>query len=159
MELFLAYPFPESFLQIILAMALGSVLGIERYFVGKVAGMRTYGLVSMGACLFVIISVQVGVMIPAASFTPMQVMAGIITGIGFLGAGLNIFKDSKVTGLTTAAGLWVAAGIGIAVGYGMYAIAIFTTLLTLFNFTVLWKIETKLKEIADKNNPPNIAGQ
>ena len=153
MESILSYHYLESFIQIFVAMTLGSVLGLERNFVGKVAGMRTYGLVSMGACLFVISSVFVGLSnFPGASFDPMHIMAGIITGIGFLGAGLIIFKDSKLTGLTTAAGLWVAAGIGIAVGYKLYAIATFATLLTLFNFTLLWRIERKLKNIADKES-------
>ena len=154
----LSYLFLEPFAQLILAMALGSVIGIERSFIGKTAGMRTYGLVSTGACLFIITSIEVGIELPMANFSPMQVMAGIITGIGFLGAGLIIFKDSKLVGLTTAAGLWVAAGIGIAVAYRLYAIAIFATILTLFNFTVLWKVETKPKEIADKDRP-NLTGQ
>ena len=150
--------FAEPFIQLVLAMACGSVLGIERYFIGKVAGMRTYGLVSMGACLFILVTTLVGVDMPIVDFSPTQVMAGIITGIGFLGAGLIIFKDSKVTGLTTAAGLWVAAGIGIAIAYKLYGIAIFATLLTLFNFTILWRVETKLKEIAEKDIP-NLTGQ
>ena len=164
MESLFAYPYFEAFLQIILAMVLGSVLGFQRYFIGKTAGMRTYSLVSMGACLFILISAMVvgGPLFETTNIDPLHVMAGIITGIGFLGAGLIIFKDSKLTGLTTAAGLWVAAGIGIAVGYKFYAIAIFTTLVTLFNFTILWRIERSLKHIADKadkEDMPDMGGQ
>lgn len=159
MDIF-SYVFLEPYIQILVALILGAVLGIERNFVGKTAGMRTYSLVSMSACLFVLISVEAGLSLPAQSFTPMQVVAGIITGIGFLGAGLIIFKDSKLIGLTTAAGLWVAAGIGIAVGYKLYGLAVFATLITLFNFTILWRIEHRLTKIADnKQVPPGFRGQ
>ena len=68
---------------------------------------------------------------------------GVVIGIGFLCGGVIIFKDSTLTGLTTAAGLWVAAGIGMAVGYGLLSLAIFTTVATLFVFTILWFIEHK----------------
>jgi len=64
---------------------------------------------------------------------------------------LIIFKENKLNGLTTAAGLWVASGIGIAVGFRLYAIAIFTTLVTLFTFTILWSIEHKLTRLAEKS--------
>ena len=140
--------------QLLLAVVLGMILGTERSVVAdKQAGTRTYALVALGACLFSIISIQVTTgYLGLVSFDPMRVLAGIITGIGFLGAGVIIFKDSTLRGLTTAAGLWVSAGIGVAVGYSLYAIAIFTTILTLFVFTVLWFVETKLDAYLDERS-------
>lgn len=149
-----------SFLQLILALSLGILLGTERSFAGKNAGMRTYALISIGSCMLVVVSnlvtaQYVGVM----NFDPMRLAAGIVTGIGLLCAGTIIFHESKVDGLTTAAGLWIACGVGIAVGYGAYLIAVFVTFLTIFTFTILWLFEQKvvhrLSRKAPHNNPPN----
>jgi len=140
------------YLQLITAMLLGSLLGIERTFAGKHAGMRTYGLVSMGSCLLIISSVLVNNnFIGLTNFDPMRLAAGIITGIGFIGAGLIILRENKLEGLTTAAGLWVACGIGIAVGFKLFALAFFATFLTLFTFTGLWAIENKFKQKFARN--------
>lgn len=142
-----------AFFQIIIAIILGGVVGIERNFAGKTAGMRTYGLVSMSSCLFVIVSELVSrryINIQNFDFNPIAISTGIITGIGFIGAGLIIFKDSKLSGLTTAAGLWVACAIGIAVGFGLYAIAVFASFLTLFVFTIMWSIEQKITNLAQE---------
>lgn len=130
------------FLQLLLALFLGAFIGVERTFAGKMAGLRTFGLVSMGSCLFAAISVMVGdIYVGSTVFDPLRLSAGVVTGIGFLGGGLIIFRDKKLSGLTTAAGLWVACGIGLAVGFRLFALAIFATILTLFNFTVMWFIE------------------
>lgn len=144
----------EVFLQLALAMLLGVLVGTERSIAGKNAGMRTYALVSLGSCLFIAISVAVTTRyLPILDFDPMRVTAGIITGIGFLGAGLIIMKDPHhLRGLTTAAGLWVAAGIGVAVGYQLYAMAIYTTFLTLLVFTIMWFVEEKIKILSHKNS-------
>ncbi len=140
--------------QLLLAVLLGMVLGTERSVIAdKQAGTRTYALVALGSCLFSIISIQVtSGYLGLVSFDPMRVVAGIITGIGFLGAGIIIFKENTLQGLTTAAGLWVSAGVGVAVAYGMYAVAIFTTILTLIVFTVLWFVETKLDTFFDNRS-------
>lgn len=134
----------EPFYLLLIALVLGSTLGLERNIAGKTAGMRTFGLVAMGSCLFILIARFV---IPTAegfSFDPLRVAAGIIMGIGFLCGGVIVFKDSTLTGLTTAAGLWVAAGIGMAVGYGLIPMALFATAATLFVFTIFWFIEHKV---------------
>ncbi|MBI4691921.1 MAG: MgtC/SapB family protein [Candidatus Terrybacteria bacterium] len=140
------------FLRLFVAMILGVAIGIERTVAHKTAGMRTYGLVSMGAALFVIISsVMTQQYSDTASLDPLRMASQIIVGIGFLGAGLIIFRESTLSGLTTAAGLWVAGGIGTACGFGLYTIAIFATILTLFIFSILWIIENKIKKITDAN--------
>ena len=152
MDLTLIFWSPIS--QITLALILGSFIGLERTFAGKTAGMRTYGLVSMSSCIFVVIS---GILGAGLNLGPdvLRIAPAIVTGIGFLGACLIIFKESKLSGLTTAAGLWVACGVGIAVGFGFYTIAIFASALTVFDFTILWYIENWIKKLASKNNKDN----
>lgn len=135
------------FLQLAVAALLGGIIGIERSVAHKTAGMRTYALVSMSAALFIIISSTVtSRYIGITNFDPLRVASQVIVGIGFIGAGLIIFKRSKVRGLTTAAGLWMASGIGMAVGYELYAIAVFVSALTIFIFTIMWAIEDKVKK-------------
>jgi len=129
---------------LVISLLLGSVLGLERTLAGKTAGVRTYGLVSMGSCLFILIARYV---IPASeqfAFDPLRMAAAVVMGIGFLCGGVIVFKDSTLQGLTTAAGLWVAAGIGMAVGYGLVDLALYATISTLLVFTVFWFIEHKL---------------
>lgn len=134
----------QPFFYLIIALILGSALGIERSFAGKTAGVRTFGLVSMGSCLFVLITQFVMPTVEIYNFDPLRMAAGVVVGIGFLCGGVIIFNDSTLTGLTTAAGLWVVAGIGMAVGYGLILLALFTTIATLIVFTIFWFIEHKI---------------
>jgi putative Mg2+ transporter-C (MgtC) family protein len=141
--------------KLVLAVVLGGLLGLERSLARKTAGMRTYTLVSMGAALFVILAEIVGqhyMELGIRNFDPLRVASQIIVGIGFLGAGLIIFQDNKLRGLTTAAGLWVAAGLGMAVGYGLYVVAAMVTILTLFVFTGLWYVERYIEKHAPAPN-------
>ncbi len=141
------------FIQLLTAVILGLVLGAERSIAGKSAGMRTYALVSLGSALLVITALIVTTQyLGKVNFDPMRMASSIVTGIGFIGAGLILFRQNLLRGLTTAAGLWIAAGVGIAVGFGLYTIAIFTTILTLFVFTAVWFIEAKLKVHFGRNN-------
>lgn len=134
------------FAKLALAAALGMIIGTERATAGKGAGTRTFALVALGSCLFVVIGASVNnAFLGYVNFDPMRVAAGIITGIGFLGAGLIIFQEHRLQGLTTAAGLWVAAGLGTAVGFGMYLLAIYATALTILVFTGVWFIENRVK--------------
>ncbi len=149
-----------SFVQLAIATGLGLLLGTERTIAGKNAGMRTYALVSLGSCLLILISVSVSQSFSTVfNFDPLRLAAGIVTGIGFLGAGIIIFKNSSLEGLTTAAGLWVASAIGISVGYGLYALALFSTVLTLFVFTALWFVETKIKSTASSGDTVILDGE
>jgi len=122
-------------LKLFIALALGMIIGLERVWAHKTAGMRTYALVSMGSALFVIISNEmVNYYAGYAGMNPLMIVSQIVVGVGFIGAGLIFTKDSKLVGLTTATGLWVAAGIGMACGLGLYNIALIATTLTLFIF-------------------------
>ncbi len=136
------------FAKLFLAMLLGGVIGTERAVIAhQPAGTRTFGLVALGSCLFIIVSNYVQLAyVGVVSFDPLHVAAAAITGIGFIGGGLIIFRGDTVHGITTAAGLWIAAGIGLAVGYGMYAVAVFTTLLMLLMTTSMWIIENRFKQ-------------
>ena len=138
----------DMVIKLIVALALGLVVGIEREFVGKEAGTKTYSLVTLGAALFTIISFD-------PNFPdPSRVIAQIITGIGFIGAGLIIFHENKIHGLTTAAGLWTMAGVGVAAGMGYYFLAVVSTLLVLFILFVLRKLrlEERIHSIAGHSN-------
>lgn len=134
----------EPLYLLIIALVLGSTIGFERTMAGKTAGVRTFGLVSMGACLFILIARSVLPTVDNFAYDPLRMAAGIVMGIGFLCGGVIIFKDSTLTGLTTAAGLWVAAGIGMAVGYGLLSLAFFTSAATILVFTIFWLIEQRI---------------
>ena len=115
----------EIISKLVLSAFLGMLVGLERQMHHKPAGMREHGLVCMGSCLFAIVSL---------SFTGgdvSRIASGVVTGIGFLGAGTILHLKGKVVGLTTAAELWVIAAIGLAVGIGLYTISTITTLLVL----------------------------
>lgn len=143
MELFAVSDW-DLLMRLTIAVLLGLLVGAERSRVGKRAGMRTYALVSLGSCLFIIISGVVSFQYAETFvFDPLRVASQLVVGIGFLGAGVIFVQRSVLTGLTTAAGLWVVAGVGAAVGYGLYVIAAYVTLLTLVVFEALWYVEER----------------
>lgn len=130
------------------ALLLGMSLGMERAIAGKTAGVRTHALVAMGSSLFVItglLALGPHASIERTYIESIRIIVAVVSGIGFLGAGLFIFKDSNAGGMTTAAGIWVAAGVGMAVGYGLFTTAIAATVFTLIVFTLFWYIENKVK--------------
>lgn len=122
-------------LRLLVAAALGGLLGYQREQQGKSAGVRTHMLVAIGAALFVLIPQQAG----ASSEDLSRVLQGLIAGVGFLGAGAIIMgtKQVETRGLTTAAGIWVTAAIGIAAGMGREMTAVLSTLLALFILSVV----------------------
>jgi len=129
------------------ALLLGMIIGTERVWAHKTAGMRTYALVSMGSALFVIVSNEmVKYYSGFGGLNPIMIISQIVVGVGFIGSGLIFSKESKLVGLTTATGLWVSAGIGMAAGFKLYSIAVIAATLTLFIFIVLWFVEEQLKK-------------
>jgi len=131
------------FAQIILSIFLGAVIGWQREKRGKAAGARTYALVTAGAALFTILSVNI------FPDDPARIAAQIVTGIGFLGAGAILHKESAIVGLTTAAGLWIAAAIGMAVGLRYYLLAILTAATIL---AVLMINERRLAHVGEEKD-------
>jgi putative Mg2+ transporter-C (MgtC) family protein len=113
-------------LRLVLAGGLGSIIGYQREHSGKPAGLRTHALISLGAALF---TVAGSYAFPSGD--GVRITAGIVSGIGFLGAGAILHRHRSIEGLTTAATMWVVAAIGLAAGAGMYLIASVTTALTL----------------------------
>ena len=127
-------------IRLLLATFLGAVIGFEREYHAKEAGVRTHLLVALGSCLFMIISVYgFDFMLDHdhVSFDPSRIASQVVTGIGFIGAGTIILQKQMVRGLTTAAGLWVTAAIGLACGNGMYIIAAVTTVIVLVSLGLI----------------------
>jgi putative Mg2+ transporter-C (MgtC) family protein len=147
----MAFNFSEEpwnlIISILAAAVFGAVLGLERDIHGRGAGFRTHLLVCAGSALFTILSKHIstsGVVTPSGFATvtdPGRIAAQIVTGIGFLGAGVIIREGFTVRGLTTAACLWITAAIGMATGAGLYTIAVLTTLLALFSLLLLRRLE------------------
>ena len=113
----------EQVIRLLLAAAMGALIGLERDITGKPAGIRTHMLVSLGACVFTLVSIY------DFPLDGARLAAGIVTGIGFLGAGAIIGGQDQVHGLTTAAGIWITAAVGLAIGTGSYIIATVSTFL------------------------------
>jgi putative Mg2+ transporter-C (MgtC) family protein len=137
-------------LRLLLAAALGGAIGLERELSDQPAGFRTHILVSLGACLFAVLSAYgfgsfVGDEVPEATrFDPSRVAAQIVSGIGFLGAGAIIRYGMTVRGLTTAASLWVVAAIGMAAALAAYTTALVTTGITLLALFGLRGLRTRM---------------
>jgi len=132
-------PLTELITRMTAAVLLGALLGWEREHEYKPAGLRTYALVSLGTASFMLMAndVQYLLGVDQSRYDPIRVIQGIVSGIGFLGAGTIIRSGGSVHGITTAAGIWVTAGIGAACGAGLYGIALITTLLALLIVRVL----------------------
>ena len=129
-------------LRLFVAGLLGGLIGFEREFRAKEAGVRTHFIVALGSSLFMIIS-QFAF---TGQFDHARVAAQVVSGIGFIGAGVIIFQKNVVRGITTAAGLWVAAAIGLACGSGMYDIAIAASLMTILCLETMHFITRKIGE-------------
>lgn len=137
--------------RIAVAIGLGTIIGLERTLAGKTAGMRTYAMITLGASSFVIMSeLIISTLSNPLIASPLSIPTAVITGIGFIGAGLIIFQANKITGLTTAAGLWVSAGVGMAAGFNLFTLATIATVATIFIFTFEWFIENRLKKFSYK---------
>jgi putative Mg2+ transporter-C (MgtC) family protein len=127
----------DALLRLVLAALAGGILGLERETQDKPAGVRTFAVVAIGACLFTL----VGELAFDGKDDPVsRLVAQIVTGIGFLGAGTIIQVKDRVEGLTTAAGIWSAAAIGMAFGFGLYLLGIGTTALLLIAFAVIGRL-------------------
>ncbi|MEE9323017.1 MAG: MgtC/SapB family protein [Candidatus Aenigmarchaeota archaeon] len=131
----------EMVIKLVLSAILGGLVGFEREVHRKPAGMRTHSLVCIGAALFTIMSVNI------IGAEPSRVAAGIVTGIGFLGAGMIFKAEDRVRGLTTAAELWVLAAIGLAIGIGYYFAALITTVIVIFILIPLKYVEKEARKI------------
>ena len=110
--------------RLLLAAVIGGMFGIEREFKHKAAGLQTNILVALGSTLTMIVSVQFDI-------DPARIAAGVVTGIGFLGAGLIIHGRAEIQGITTAATIWLVSAIGLAIGIGYYSAAIISAVIAI----------------------------
>lgn len=135
-------------IRLVAAAILGAVIGIDRERAGKAAGFRTHILVTLGTCVFVLAGSGYGMSSDGLS----RIIQGIVTGIGFIGAGsiLKLNEEQQVQGLTTSAGIWMTAAIGVAVGLGSLGLAILATILTFIILSLAVPIENRL----DKDQKP-----
>lgn len=123
-------PIAEYVLRLVLSALFGGIIGLEREFRMKDAGVRTHLIVSLASCMMMLVSKYGFYDVlehPEIRLDPSRIAAGIVTAIGFIGAGTIFSRGRNVTGLTTAAGLWATVGIGMATGAGMYFISTFGT--------------------------------
>ena len=130
----------EFVIRLVVAGAMGALVGLDREYRAKEAGYRTHFLVSLGSALIMIVS-QYGFTEvlgkEGIGLDPSRIAAQVVSGIGFIGAGTIILNKQIVRGLTTAAGIWATAGIGLAIGAGMYGLGVSATILTLIGLEVL----------------------
>ena len=151
-ELVFGFPdrthFAITVIRVIAAILLGGVVGIQREKAGKPAGLRTHMLVSLGTAVVVLACSEAGMNLDGLS----RVIQGIVTGIGFIGAGsiLKITEQRQIEGLTTAAGLWMTAAIGVAVGVGALGLAVLGTVLTLLVLALERYIDARLSAAKKK---------
>jgi putative Mg2+ transporter-C (MgtC) family protein len=146
----------DALLRIVAAAVLGAVLGFEREITDKPAGLRTYMLVAEGSALFMVGSILLteefspegGVMV----VDPTRIASTIVTGIGFLGAGVIFRAQDRVLGLTTAAGVWVAAAIGMLAGAGYFIVSIFGTILGLITLVGVRYLERQMGRRSDDDS-------
>lgn len=145
----------ETLGRILLSVVLSGLIGVEREFRQKGAGLRTHILVGLGSTLIVLTSIYIfDTYKHIAICDPTRMISGIVTGIGFLCAGTIIQADSRVMGLTSAAVLWIVSGVGIAVGAGQYDAAVYVSVIVFFVLIVLRKFEQRLAQKL-KNNQGN----
>lgn len=133
--------------RMLLAGALGGIIGIERELRNKAAGLRTNILIAMGSALFTLMSIEMA----RGGADPTRIAAQIVTGIGFLGGGAILREGATVRGLTTAATIWMNAAIGVAAGGGRYQLAIVATVTTLVTLTLLMPVDRWL-DAREKNS-------
>ena len=130
-------------LRIFVAVVVGGILGLERGMKNRPAGLRTYMLVCVGACVIMLTNQYIYQMF--GSGDPVRMGAQVVSGIGFLGAGtIIVTRRNQIKGLTTAAGLWSAAGVGLALGVGFYEAALAGTVAVFFVMTLLQRMDNKL---------------
>ena len=142
-------------IRLIAATLLGSIIGFERERAGKAAGLRTHILVTLGTTVFVLACSGFGMSSEGLS----RVIQGIVTGIGFIGAGsiLKLNEERDIQGLTTSAGIWMTAAIGVAVGLGTLGLALLAAVLTLIVLALMGQIEYRMeiKQAAKSENTEN----
>jgi putative Mg2+ transporter-C (MgtC) family protein len=155
-------PFPVVVARLLLAAIFGAVIGFEREWRNRPAGLRTHILVCVAAATFAILTIEIihapmftaGELKDAVKVDPVRVVEAVTAGVAFLAAGVVIFTRGQVHGLTTGAGMWLAGAIGVACGFGLWQIAAFASLLALVVLGLLYAVESRL----DLNQGVDLSG-
>ena len=132
----------EILIRFLLAAVWGGIVGLEREYRSKVAGFRTMIMISIGSCFFTMMSLLIG------GSNPDRIASNIVTGIGFLGAGVIFRGESRVQGITTAASIWTVAAVGMGIGAGYYMASASASVLVLIVLAILPRIEQRINKIS-----------
>ncbi len=135
----------DDLVKLAVSVLLGGLIGLEREVRLKSAGLRTMIFISLGATVFTMVSIKIG-----GDKDPARIAASIVTGVGFLGAGVILRQEGRVRGLTTAAAIWITAALGMAVGAGYHVLAASATLVSLLVLTGFIFLEKLLKRKLDE---------
>jgi putative Mg2+ transporter-C (MgtC) family protein len=134
----------ELLLRPLVALLAGALVGLERSYRGRAAGLRTYALVCLGSAVLVALAEQLNRGPAGSAGDSTRVIQGIVTGIGFLGAGVIVKEGFSVRGLTTAASIWVISAVGVVIGAGFYVLGAIATALTLALLSILRTVEDRM---------------
>ena len=151
-ELASSIPDPRQAIRVVIrllaALLVGAIIGYQRERTGKAAGLRTHMLVSMGTAMFVLAATEYGMQQDAIS----RVVQGLVTGIGFLGAGsiLKVESERMIRGLTTAAGIWMTAALGVAIGLGLLGTALVGVFFAWIVLAILIGLERRIERSNDR---------
>lgn len=136
---------PEDIYKLLLSFLLGAIIGTEREYRSKSAGLRTMILISVGSTLFTILSIKI-------SSDAGRIAANIVTGIGFIGAGIIFRENNRVVGITTAAIVWVTAALGMGIGAGFYEVSIATFIISGLSLVILAPIQRFIRRKSQIRN-------
>lgn len=134
----------EDLIKLLMAVAIGGLIGAEREFRGKSAGLRTIIFICIGATFFTMLSFKLG-----GSYDPVRIASNVVVGVGFLGAGTILHGEGRIVGLTTAATIWLAAALGMGIGGGYYGLVVIATAVVLFVLIVFPRIEAWMDRLSD----------
>jgi putative Mg2+ transporter-C (MgtC) family protein len=136
---------PEDILKLLLSFLLGAIIGTEREYRSKSAGLRTMILIAVGSTLFTILSIKI-------SSDAGRIAANIVTGIGFIGAGIIFRENNRVVGITTAAIVWVTAALGMGIGAGFYTVTVATFIISGLSLVILTPIQRLIRQKSQIRN-------
>ncbi len=134
----------EDAIKLLMAVVIGGLIGAEREFRGKTAGLRTIIFITLGAAFFTMVSFKLG-----SPQDPVRIASNIVTGVGFLGAGSILRAEGRITGLTTASTIWLSAALGMGIGGGYFGLAILATAITLVVLMVFPRVEMGMDRLLD----------
>ncbi len=137
----------DDFLKILASTVVGALIGLEREYRSKSAGLRTFTLISVGCTIFTILSEKMGI-----ALSPDRIAANVVTGIGFLGAGVIFRTDDKIKGLTTATIIWVTASLGMAIGDGHILLSFLGTSVVYIVLGLFVKLEVIMERYGRTHN-------